>query len=299
MHAAKPITFTVVIPTYNGQAYLRQTIEGVLAQTYPPTEILCIDDGSRDQSAAIAGSFGPTVQTISRSNRGVSASRNFGAALASTGWLAFLDHDDLWEPEFLERQAANLSLSDEADISYTGRRLLTQRSDETSFELSEPISVPTPEQLAAVLPDRCPFTPSAVVLRRETFFAVGGFRSQHDGVEDWDMWLRLHYFGARFTHCPEPLVRYRVHREGASQNAVSMYGKNLGVVDANIFPQMTPLQRLTAGRRIKSRLQAEAAILMREQGNAGSLRMMLASLAQAPFHAPRRYKIAAHMLLRP
>lgn len=95
---------SVVIPCYNGAAYLRETLASVLAQTYQPIEVLVIDDGSTDNSAAIANEFGPPVRVIQQPNQGGSVARNRGIDEAQGDWIAFLDADDLWLPEKLERQ---------------------------------------------------------------------------------------------------------------------------------------------------------------------------------------------------
>src|SRR4051812_13046945 len=102
---AKP-TISVVIPCYNGALYLRETLESALAQNYAPLEILVVDDGSEDDSAAIAESCGAPVRVIRQPNQGESVARNRGIDEARGDWVAFLDADDLWEPEKLERQVA-------------------------------------------------------------------------------------------------------------------------------------------------------------------------------------------------
>ena len=97
---------TVVIPCYNAARFLRQTLESVLNQTHAPLEVLVIDDGSTDESAAIAQSYGPPVRVICQPNQGESVARNRGIEEARGDWIAYLDADDLWLPEKLERQLA-------------------------------------------------------------------------------------------------------------------------------------------------------------------------------------------------
>ncbi len=103
--AVKPHV-TVVIPCYNAAPFLRATLESVMSQTHAPFEVLVIDDGSTDQTAAIAGSFGPPLRLISQTNQGESVARNRGIDEAKGDWIAFLDADDLWLPNKLERQLA-------------------------------------------------------------------------------------------------------------------------------------------------------------------------------------------------
>ncbi|NNF13911.1 MAG: glycosyltransferase [Gemmatimonadetes bacterium] len=95
---------SVVIPVYNKERYLVETIDSVLAQTLPPEEIVVIDDGSTDRSAEIAASYGSQVHLIRQSNSGESVARNEGIEASTGEWIALLDGDDVWEPEKLERQ---------------------------------------------------------------------------------------------------------------------------------------------------------------------------------------------------
>lgn len=97
-------TVSVVIPCYNGAKFLRETLGSALAQTLPPLEILVIDDGSTDDSADLARSYGPPVRVISQENQGESFARNRGIEEAKGEWVAFLDADDLWMPEKLASQ---------------------------------------------------------------------------------------------------------------------------------------------------------------------------------------------------
>ncbi|MDE1178491.1 MAG: glycosyltransferase [Edaphobacter sp.] len=285
----------VIIPAYNGELYLRESIESVLSQTLPPAEIVVIDDGSTDASLRIAQAYEPRIRVISRPNGGVSAARNFGASITTAPWLAFLDHDDCWEPDFLAHATEVLLDTPDAAFLYTDRRVLYHHA--AGITLSEPQSMPSPRQLPRHLLDRCPFTPCSALVHRQAFLAVGGFDSRHNGVEDWDLWLRLSAHGIRFAHCPQPLVRYRVHQANASRNALKMLTTSFSVLDQNLRPQMTLTHRITTLNRVKSRLQGEAAILMRENRTSGCFAMMMRSILRHPFHEARRYPIALHMLL--
>ena len=97
-------TVSVVIPCYNAACFLKETLDSVLAQTVTPLEVIVIDDGSTDDSAAIAESFGAPVKVLRQTNQGESIARNRGIDEATGEWVAFLDADDLWLPNKLERQ---------------------------------------------------------------------------------------------------------------------------------------------------------------------------------------------------
>jgi glycosyltransferase involved in cell wall biosynthesis len=93
---------SVLITVYNGEDFVGETIEAVLAQSHPPAEILVIDDGSTDRTPGLVRNFAGKVTLHSRPNLGVSEARNYGLSIASSEWVAMLDHDDLWEPGHLE-----------------------------------------------------------------------------------------------------------------------------------------------------------------------------------------------------
>jgi glycosyltransferase involved in cell wall biosynthesis len=99
-----PPLITLIIPVYNGERYLAKAIHSALSQTLPPTEVLVVDDGSTDGSAAIARSFGPPVHVLTQANLGPAVARNLGAVHAAGDLLAFVDADDLWSPEKLAHQ---------------------------------------------------------------------------------------------------------------------------------------------------------------------------------------------------
>jgi glycosyltransferase involved in cell wall biosynthesis len=94
---------SVIVPAYNAAKYLAETLDTVLAQTVPAHEILLIDDGSTDDTPAVAARYEGRITYIRRENRGVSAARNFAIGRATGNWIAFLDSDDLWEKPFIER----------------------------------------------------------------------------------------------------------------------------------------------------------------------------------------------------
>ncbi|MEM9365517.1 MAG: glycosyltransferase family 2 protein [Planctomycetota bacterium] len=97
-------TVSVVIPCYNGSPFLPATLDSVLAQTHSPMEVIVVDDGSTDDSAAIAASYGNPVRVIRQKNQGESVARNLGMDQARGDWVAFLDADDLWNPRKLQAQ---------------------------------------------------------------------------------------------------------------------------------------------------------------------------------------------------
>src|SRR5437763_1188518 len=113
------ITISVVIPAYNAAQFLPRCMGSIFAQTYQPKEVLVVDDGSTDGTAVLAAQMGARV--VIRPNGGISAARNTGIRNATSEWIAWLDADDMWQPQKLERQAA--CLHPDTVLVYTGVRV--------------------------------------------------------------------------------------------------------------------------------------------------------------------------------
>src|SRR5256714_4033410 len=109
---------SVMIGVYNGPPYLPEAIESVLAQTHPASELIVVDDGSEDESGAIAESYGPPVRCIRQENGGMAAARNTAVREATGDYFAFLDADDRFRPDKLERQLAAFEDDPKLDIVY-------------------------------------------------------------------------------------------------------------------------------------------------------------------------------------
>ena len=101
-----PMRVSVVVPTYNASSRLKATIRSVLAQTTPPIEVIIVDDGSTDDTKLVCAAFGDAIVYLAVANAGQQRARNLGVRRATGEWIALLDHDDLWHPEYLAELAA-------------------------------------------------------------------------------------------------------------------------------------------------------------------------------------------------
>ncbi len=299
MTPEEPIQHTpavaVVIPVYNGEAYLAECIESVLAQTHLPAEIVVVDDGSKDRSLAIAERY-PQVQALSQRNAGVSASRNRGVAASSSPWIAFLDADDVWVPNKLERQLA-AAQAGHADVCFSSKRMLYPSEAHDVFLHGLEVQPPASGRVAAQLRLGHSFTPSSALVRREAFLRTEGFDVNASPCEDWDLWLQLAAQKARFVSCPESLVLYRVHATNASNQGERMYEASMRTYDHRVAPFVRPPWRMVSRFRAKSRFLAALALVNREQGRPHAA-IMLSSLAHNPFGEWHRYAVLAHTLLK-
>lgn len=201
---------SVVIPAYNAEAFVGPALESVLAQTLPPLEILVIDDGSTDDTGARAAAI-PGVRCIRQANAGVSAARNRGIEAARGRFVAFLDADDVWEPEKLATQLDGL---DDSRFAFSARIETTPRL--------QPLRVVTggydgPLIEGLLFHGNVVGTPSSVVAPVAAVRAVGGFDTRLSMCADWDLWIRM-AIKLQGVHSARPLVRYRIHDGSMSAN---------------------------------------------------------------------------------
>ncbi len=199
---------SVIIPTHNGARHLGEAIDSALAQTHPAVEVIVVDDGSADDTPAVAARYGDRIRFLRQENRGVSAARNAGLGAARGVYVSFLDHDDRLLPEKLARQAAVLDAHPEVGVVYTGWWFIDEqghRLPATGWTRSEGDLLPDLLRLDSPI-----FMP-AIAVRRALVDAVGGFDERLRRSEDWDLWLRLSARGARWACVDAPLVEYRLH----------------------------------------------------------------------------------------
>lgn len=202
-----PVALSVVIPTYNHGRYLPDAIQSALGQDVEGVEVIVVDDGSTDDSPAMAARYGHRVRYLRQENQGLSAARNAGILASRGGAVAFLDADDVWRPGFLAAVTGRLKGDPGLGAVHTGFRCI-----DGDGRLLPQVEVTTvdPGRMYDRLLDGEFFVPSAVVVRRECFDQVGLFDVALRASEDWEMWLRVarRY---RFAGLASPLVHYRVH----------------------------------------------------------------------------------------
>lgn len=180
---------SVIVPAFNAERYISETLDSVLAQTHRAYEILVIDDGSTDGTPKILNQYlerTDRLRVLSQSNRGSAAARNLGVAHARGEWLAFLDSDDIWLPTKLELQLKHCG---GCAISHTDSVCFGDMIDRevlrSSFET--PYWGNALEQMLV----RNFITNSSVLVRRDVFLLHGGLDESLGGVEDWALWNRI------------------------------------------------------------------------------------------------------------
>jgi len=209
--------FSVIVAAYDAEAYLAETLWSLRRQTLGSFEVIVVDDGSRDATALVARQFcvsDPRFSLVQTPNRGISPARNLAASRARGEWLAVCDADDTWHPEKLARQAAAIESWPEATAGAlvalgTAGHLTNARGE--AVQAADP-GLCTLEDVARqrASGELITLINSSVVLRRDAFEAVGGYRAEYTPAEDTDLWMRLAERGV-VINLPEPLTGYRQH----------------------------------------------------------------------------------------
>jgi len=208
---------SVVVPTHNRSRLLALTLRSILWQQDVDLEVIVVDDGSSDDTAAVVAGLGDARVRLVRHDlpRGVSAARNRGIAEARGEWVGFCDDDDLWSPHKLVRQIAAARTAG-AEWVYAGAVFI---DDLQRVHGGAP--PPPPGALMPLLPcwNPVPGGCSNVIVLHEALRETGPFASEFRTLADWELWLRLAARGAP-AWVPRPLVAYRVHASNMSLDVV-------------------------------------------------------------------------------
>lgn len=215
---------SVNIPCYNSAPFVRETLLSVLNQTYADFEIIVMDDGSRDDTGEIVRSFNDKrIKYFYKENEGLSETRNKGITASSGEYVAFLDHDDIWMPEKLEKQITLFEKKDGLGLVFSDFYLLRNgaRENATYFSKCPPKRGYIFEDL--LFGEASFICISTVMMRKVIFEKIGYFKKEFDSGEECELFLRA----ARdneFDYTEEPLAAYRLH-SGNFSNRKDIYVK--------------------------------------------------------------------------
>ncbi|MCB1761031.1 MAG: glycosyltransferase family 2 protein [Gammaproteobacteria bacterium] len=206
-------SISVVIPTHNRSEVLRRALRSIEAQSLPATEIIVVDDGSQDDTAAAVALHHPEVRLLGQRQSGVSSARNNGIRQARGDWLALLDSDDEWLPDKLAVQMHVLAEAPAVRLCHTeeiwirnGRRVNQKKRHAKRggriFRHSLPL---------------CAISPSSVVIHRSLFDEVGLFDESLPACEDYDLWLRIcARESVAYVETPQ-IIKYGGHEDQLSR----------------------------------------------------------------------------------
>lgn len=213
---------SIVTPCYNAQRYIAQTLDSVIAQTYPHWELIVVDDGSRDDSARIVRDYmekEPRIRLLQQENAGSAAARNTGIRAAQGRYLALLDADDLWEPEFLSRQLAFMASHNALCVCCAYRCI-----DETGKDIHPP-----------VIP-KATITTRDMLVRNHIGCLTGLYDTESHGKkyldeslksirDDYAFWLSIVALTGVAYGNPQCLAAYRVFESSTTGNKKKLIGK--------------------------------------------------------------------------
>jgi glycosyltransferase involved in cell wall biosynthesis len=231
---------SIVIPVYNGANYLREAIESALAQTYANTEVVVVNDGSRDngQTRAVARSYGDRIRYFEKPNGGVATALNHGVSQMRGQYFSWLSHDDLYRPDKIERQIQALAGKPAGTIAYCDFSII-----DAAGQVQDPHKAVSPKgeqgmRAMLALGRECVHG-CGLLIPATLFETVGRFDPAKRYTQDYDLWFRFAEH-ASFVHVAEPLVRSRQHEAqdsrvkaaGCTLEADRMHGRMLRTVSS-------------------------------------------------------------------
>jgi len=265
-----PATVSVIIPAFNAAAFLGEALDSVFAQSYQPKEIIVVDDGSDDETPQVMSAFAGRITYVHKQKGGPSSARNAGIRTATGEWIAFLDADDIWMPDLLEK-LFKAAAESAADFAFGDVLILKNGSivGPTFFErhnLKGRHDIVAPNQtlinpFSHLLEFDQFILPSAVLVRRDALFAVELFDEDIYCAEDLDLWLRL-ALKYRFAIVNQVLVHRRIHARNLSRDPW-VWRAGLITVYEKLDRYALTLASSTRWRKV---LQKRKGALLREHG---------------------------------
>ena len=223
---------SVIIPAYKVASFIKTTLDSVLSQTFTDYEIIVINDGSPDteELERQIESYSNSINYLTQPNQGAGAARNAGIRAARGKYVAFLDGDDFWLPEFLKEQVALISSDGGFDLVYADAINLQGAtfSRTSNMDVNPSSGFVTAESLRT---GKCNVITSSVVARRDLIIEVGLFDESFPNSQDFDLWLRLAKHGARMTYQKKVLVHRRIYEGSLASNPIKSFEGEIAVLE--------------------------------------------------------------------
>ncbi|MDO8664757.1 MAG: glycosyltransferase [Candidatus Liptonbacteria bacterium] len=245
MNSKNPLV-SIVIPAYNSERYIKETIDSAIAQTYQHIEIIVVDNASKDRTKEILEPYvaeGKVRYLYNETNRGAAGARNVGIHEAKGEYIALLDSDDIFLPEKVERQVAYLEAHPECDVCYCALYHFYDGKPEKLLKLD--YSYYSGDSVFPMLFQKNFINPGTTMLRRSVFEKAGYFDESYRHSEDFEFFLRIAFQGYRVNFLSEPLLKCRLHKGSTSYSAQAKVRekKTMGSIFENIRRQMTDEQK--------------------------------------------------------
>lgn len=282
----KPL-FSVIIPAYNAENFVCEALDSVAGQTVIDYEVVVVDDGSTDGTSHKIASWAkehPMVKLrlIKQVNKGIGGARNTGIREACGIFVAFLDSDDFWLETKLEFVADYIKKVPIVDLICHDEWLETDRVDKKRLTYG-----PHTTYRDLLFKSNCIST-SATVVRRQKILEVGGFSEdmQFNGVEDYDLWLRLTQANCRIEYLHKILGVYRVYGQGVTNNIALHNQHSMNLLEAHfqMWQPKTLYYRYLIRRRRAGTLRSGGHSFMKQGNHSEAQRYLFMALKQDPFN---------------
>lgn len=288
-HLANQPRVSVIIPMYNASKYIAEALDSVIAQTYTNTEIIAINDGSTDGTDAVIKPYLGLngFKYIEQENKGVSAARNQGLRAAEGELIAFLDSDDQWLPDKLEKQVAFLHTNSEVGLVHRNIHFMDESGQPLSREISD-FDTDASGWCFKTLFEENRIATLTVCMRRECFLKIGFFREDIRGGEDYEYWLRVSRCFS-IGHIDQNLALYRMHGANATRNWMPQL-IDLSKALEGILDQFPEARSVLGKKAIKNRLlpihMRIAHELYRQNDHHSARPHLMRALALNPWNLP-------------
>jgi glycosyltransferase involved in cell wall biosynthesis len=239
---------SIIMPCYNSEAFVDEAIRSVLRQTLQDFELIVIDDGSTDRSAEILARHGDRIRVISQANQGVSAARNAGINAAQGDFIAFLDSDDFWEPDFLGAMVNGMADPATA-IAYCGWQNVGVGQGKPYI----PPDYEGADKMHHLLRFASLWPIHAILIRRSLMPAGQPFNTAYPACEDYDLWLRIASFH-RIQIVPRVLAYYRKHGDANATSDQARVARFNWLVKRRFLSDFPALQRQIPRSRLREYL---------------------------------------------
>jgi glycosyltransferase involved in cell wall biosynthesis len=248
-----------VIPAFNGQSFIAETIESALSQDNVDLEVVVVDDGSRDETVLLVRNYGNRVRLIEKPNGGVASARNVGVQAAKGDYIALLDQDDRFLPGKLRRQVEVMESDQKVVLCHGNVRIIDAYGNcahQPDIAHIAGHGAPSGMVLNQLLIWNHVLA-CTTLIRRSSLLAVGAFNECLWGTDDYECWLRLAAVG-HFAYLDEELSEYRWHGGNASADRSRM--DHARYMARHVFLQSMPAARELIGRAEVDRVMANYAV---------------------------------------
>ncbi len=278
---------SVILPVYNGAATIGRALSSVFAQSFTDYEVVVVDDGSTDDTPSVLAGFGDRIRVVRQLKRGVSAARNAGVRASNAEYIAFLDDDDEWMPQKLERSVAVLDQDPNCVLAYTGAFRIDLNGMPMPNQESQTEGVDSPT-MAQMLERPWTVVPSQFMVRRAVLERCGGFDERLTTGEDIYFLLLAREHGY-FRYVPEsavrkdtrPLYPTALNREPGCELLVKLIRERYGASATGFIREF---------RRMRMKVMKHMARVLMEQGRPKDARRCLARLIHYQPTSPKAYR---------